>query len=142
MTDSEIIEREEDHNEEEGECIETCKICCCCCYDCFCEILEYTCPECYNKLMCICCLCCICRTIKKKKQAKVYPSKKSEKSDKTQVVEAAEIPSDVVKDQPKPSQCDDEVDEISEVNPGTVTEKESTNNEKQRGQNRRKNRRR
>ena len=94
--------------------------------------------------MCICCLCCIFRTIKKRKQrqAKVDPSKESEKSDEGQVVEPTETPSHVIKDQPKPSQCDDEVDEISEVNPGTVTEKESTNNEKQRGQNRRKNRRR
>ena len=149
MTDSEIIEREDDHNGEENECKEACKICCCCCYDCFwdvekytdCEILQDTCPECYNKLMCICCLCCICRTIKKRKQAKVDPSKKSDKSDKTQVVEAAEIPSDVVKDQPKISQYNIEEDEISEINSDTMTEKKSTDNKKERGQNRRQNRR-
>ena len=60
---------------------------------------------------------------------------------KTQVVEAAEIPSDVVKDQPKTSQYDIEEDEISEINSDTMTEKKSTDNKKERGQNRRQNRR-
>ena len=160
MSDTEIIEREDDCDEEEGKCKECCKCCCCCCYEVFFEdaveeaqreakrnfwdALEDNNPECYNKLMCICCLCCIFRTMKKRKQrqAKVVPSKESEKSDEGQVVEPTETPSDVIKDQPKPSQCDDEVDEIGEVNSDPVTEKESTNNEKQRGQNRRQNRRR
>ena len=138
MTDSEIIEHEADRDEE---CKECCKCCCCCCYEVFWDALEEINPECYSKLLCICCLCSIFRTKRKQRQAKVDPVKESEKSDENRVVEPTETPSDVIKDQPKPSQCNDEIDEISEVNPDPVTEKESTNNKKQRGQNRRQNRR-
>ena len=142
MTDSETIEHEADRDKE---CQERCKCCCCCCCELFCEVfweaLEEINPECYSKLLCICCLCSIFRTKRKQRQAKVDPAKESEKSDKDQVVEPTETPSDVIKDQPKPSQCNDVIDEISEVNPDPVTEKESTNNKKQRGQNRRQNRR-
>ena len=137
MTDSETIEHEADRDKE---CQERCKCCCCCCYETFWDALEEENPECYIKLMCIRCLCSRCfRTIKKRKQrqAKVDPAKESEKSDKDQVVEPTETPSDVIKDQPKPSQCNVVIDEISEVNPDPVTEKESTKNKKQRGQNRR-----
>ena len=158
MTDSEKIENGDDL-EEAKEC---CQCCCCCCYEVcfedaveeaqreakrnFWDNLEERNPDCYNKLMCICCLCCIFRTIKKRKQAKVDPSKESEKSKETQVGEPTEIPSDVVKDQPKSNRCDDEDDKIDEVKPDPVTEENELDEKepatkKQRNQNRRQNRR-